>query len=115
VFWAQIDNQKQSEAVLKQIAKLNIDGFGLYFAPCLRKEKKGSATSAILLPALWVDIDCDGDPQKREKGMAKLCGFDPAPSIIVDSGGGWHAYWLLDEPFMLETDDDKQKISQIMH
>jgi hypothetical protein len=114
LLWIQLNNQKQLESVLKQIEKLNAEGFGVFFAPCLRKDKKGSVASAMMLPAMWIDIDCDDDPQKREKGMAKLCGFDPAPSIIVDSGGGWHAYWLLDEPFMLETDDDKQKISQIM-
>jgi len=112
--WTQLTNLKQRDAVLKQADKLNAEGFGVFFAPSLRKEKKGSAASAILLPALWVDVDCDDDQQKREKGMAKLCSFDPAPSIIVDSGGGWHAYWLLDEPFLLEIDDDKQKISQIM-
>lgn len=113
-FWTQLNNQRQTISVLKQIEKLNAEGFGLYFAPCLRKEKKGSAASAILLPALWVDVDCDEDLQQRDKALAKLCDFDPAPSIIVDSGGGWHAYWLLDEPFLLKTDDDKQKISQIM-
>jgi len=113
-FWTQLHNVKQTTSVLKQIAKLNTERYGLYFAPCLRKEKKGSAASAISLPALWIDIDCDDDSYRREKGMSKLFNFDPAPSIILDSGGGWHAYWLLDEPFLLETDDDKQKISQIM-
>lgn len=112
--WTQFNKPKQLESVLKQADKLNAEGFGVFFAPCLRKEKKGSVASAITLPAMWIDIDCDDDPQKREKGMAKLCAFDPAPSIIADSGGGWHAYWLLDEAFILETDDDKQKISQIM-
>ena len=112
--WTQINKPKQLESVLKQSDKLNAEGFGVFFAPCLRKEKKGSVASAITVPAMWIDIDCDDDPQKREKGMAKLCDFEPAPSIIVDSGGGWHAYWLLDEPFILETDEDKHKISQIM-
>ena len=114
ILWTQLNKPKQLESVLKQADKLNTEGFGVFFAPCLRKEKKGSVASAIMLPALWIDIDCDDDTQKREKGMAKLCGFDPAPSIILDSGGGWHGYWLLDEPFLLETDEDKQKISQIM-
>lgn len=112
--WTQINKPKQLDSVLKQADKLNAEGFGVFFAPCLRKEKKGSVASAMMLPTMWIDIDCDDDPQKREKGMAKLCDFEPAPSIIVDSGGGWHAYWLLDEPFILETDEDKQKISQIM-
>lgn len=110
-FWAQPDNDKQREVIFKQADKLNGEGYGLYFAPCLRREKKGSAASAALVPALWVDVDCDGDPQKRENGLTKLREFEPAPSVIVDSGGGWHGYWLLDEPFVLESDEDKQHIS----
>ena len=113
-FWAPSGNDKQSQAVLTQADKLNSQGYGLYFAPCLRKEKKGSAAAAALLPALWVDVDCDGDLNKREKGLAKLREFEPAPSLIVDSGGGWHAYWLLNEAFLLETDEDKQRIAQIL-
>ncbi|MEQ8673768.1 MAG: hypothetical protein RLP44_29945 [Aggregatilineales bacterium] len=112
--WTQFNKPKQLETVLKQADKLNAESFGVFFAPCLRKAKQGSAASAILLPALWLDVDCDDDPHKRENGLAKLHGFNPAPSIILDSGGGWHSYWLLDEPFLLETDKDKQKTSQIM-
>jgi hypothetical protein len=114
-FWAQTGSEKQRASVLKQVDKLNGEGFGVYFAPCLRWEKKGSAASAALLPSLWVDVDCDGDPQRRDKGLAKLREFDPGPSVIVDSGGGWHGYWLLDEPFKLNSDEDKQCIAQIMH
>jgi hypothetical protein len=114
-FWAQPDNDKQRDAVMKQADKLNGEGYGVYFAPCLRRDKKGSASSAALLPALWVDVDCDGDQHKRDKGLAKLRDFEPELSIIADSGGGWHGYWLLDEPFALETDEQKQKIAKILH
>ncbi len=31
----------------------------------------------------------------------------PAPSVIVDSGGGMHGYWLLDAPYIIETDDQR--------
>lgn len=114
-FWAQPDNDKQREPIFKQADMLNTEGYGVYFAPCLRKEKKGSAASAALVPALWVDADCDGDPIQRDKGLTKLHEFEPAPSVIVDSGGGWHAYWLLDAPFLLETDEDKQRVAHILH
>lgn len=28
----------------------------------------------------------------------------PAPSAIVDSGGGYHLYWLLHDPYLLDTE-----------
>lgn len=31
----------------------------------------------------------------------------PPPSVIVDSGGGLHGYWLLSEPYVIETDDQR--------
>lgn len=114
VLWTQIGNVNQHANVLKQSDKLNAEGYGIYFAPCLRNQKKGNADSASLLPALWVDVDCDDDSHKRDKALSKLREFDPAPSMILNSGGGWHGYWLLDEPFRLATDDDKQKIAHIM-
>jgi len=113
--WAQNHHEKQREAIFKQVEKLNGEGYGIYFAPCLRKEKKGNAASAALVPALWVDVDCDGDPTRRAESLAKLRAFEPPPSVIVDSGGGWHGYWLLDEAFLLETDEDKQRIAYTLH
>ncbi|MEL6526926.1 MAG: hypothetical protein AAFQ07_14575, partial [Chloroflexota bacterium] len=51
---------------------------------------------------------------QRDKTLAKLETFEPAPSIIVDSGGGWHGYWLLDEPYQLEEDENKKYIKLIL-
>ncbi len=109
--WGQMGNKSERAAIFKQAERLNHEGFGLYFAPCLRKSKQGKAEAAALVPALWIDIDCDGDEQRRGKGLIRLHAFDPAPSFIVDSGGGWHGYWLLDKPFVLENDADRQKVA----
>jgi hypothetical protein len=107
--WGRMGDKRGLAAALKQADKLNNEGFGLYFAPCMRREKKGSADSAAWVPALWIDIDST-DPRDLEK----LKAFDPTPSFIISSGGGWHAYWLLEQPFTLETDADKQKITAIL-
>ena len=107
--WGRMGDKRGLAAVLKAADKLNAEGYGLYFAPCLRKEKKGNADSAAWVPALWIDIDST-DPRDLEK----LKGFNPAPSFIVSSGGGWHAYWLLEQPFTLETEADKQRMAAIL-
>lgn len=90
------------------------DGNGLYFAPCVRREQKGTAENAAIATALWVDIDCDDDEHQREKALQKLEYFKPKSSLIVESGGGWHGYWLLDEPYRLESDKQRQHISLIL-
>jgi hypothetical protein len=114
VLWTPIGNRQRLAATLRQADALNKSGHGVFFAPCLRHEKKGSAESVAVVPALWVDIDCDDDPGKRAAGLDKLHTVEPKPSIIVDSGGGWHTYWLLDAPHGLENDEARQHIANIL-
>jgi hypothetical protein len=73
-------------------------GWGAYFAVGLRRHgltrwKRGGAADVVALPALFVDVD---DPSVES--LNRLQCADPAPSCIVASGGGYHAYWWLDEP-----------------
>lgn len=35
------------------------------------------------------------------------------PSVIVDSGGGWHCYWLLDQPFPLRDNATRTDIEAL--
>ncbi|MBE2268384.1 MAG: hypothetical protein IAE80_09160, partial [Anaerolinea sp.] len=82
----------------------NALGWGAYFAvglrrPSLTRWKRGGAADVIALPALFVDVD---DPSSE--ALARLQCAQPSPSCIVSSGGGYHAYWWLNEPTVdLET------------
>lgn len=76
----------------------NALGWGAYFAvglrrPGLTRWKRGGAIDVIALPALFVDVD---DPS--DEALSRLQCTRPSPSCIVSSGGGFHAYWWLDEP-----------------
>ncbi len=55
--------------------------------------KRGGEGNIVALPALFVDVD---DPSPDT--LAKLRALRPAPSCITFTGGGFHAYWWLEEP-----------------
>ena len=112
--WTVVGNEKQVHQTIQQALQLNREGFGLYFAPCLRSEQKGKASSARLVPALWLDVDCEDDAQQREQALSSLQSFEPSPSAIVNSGGGWHGYWFLNEAFLLNSDEDSKHVEAIL-
>src|SRR5438270_6421954 len=49
--------------------------------------------------ALHVDADLKDTGLDREALLMRLRSFDPPPSLIIFSGGGFWALWLLDAPY----------------
>jgi hypothetical protein len=113
-FWSRIGDKRALATAFKRAHELNHEGYGSYFAPCLRSQKQGKAEAAALVPTLWVDLDCDGDATRRAVALEKLHSFHPPPSAIIDSGGGLHAYWLLSEAVTLDESSRKQ-VAGILH
>ncbi len=75
------------------------DGLGVYFGVCTRATgvKSGNLETVAECPALWVDIDCAKQELSGQVVLDTLAGLPVPPSIIVNSGGGLHAYWILEE------------------
>jgi hypothetical protein len=85
-------------ATLDRLDEANRQGWGAYLAVGLRRRglsrwRRGGIGEVVALPALFVDVD---DPSVD--ALDRLRRFPIAPSCIVHSGGGYHAYWWLDEP-----------------
>ena len=67
------------------------------------------AENAVGAYGLWADIDCGADKAGAGKGyrdntqartaLAEFCAYTglPLPNFVVDSGGGLHVYWVLDD------------------
>jgi hypothetical protein len=68
----------------------------IYFGVGARDGKGGEKSNVVNIPAVW--FDGDFKDSSREIIAEKLQAFPFKPSIIVRSGGGIHAYWLLKEP-----------------
>ena len=82
--------------------------------------QRGSEKDILGVTALYADIDIKGDahaqtslPSSVDEAIDFLHGLKIKPSIIVNSGNGIHGYWLLDKPFIIETEDDRKHISAI--
>lgn len=45
--------------------------------------------------------------------LAHIDGLAAAPSVIVDSGGGYHCYWLLRAPFLLTTNEERERARRV--
>ena len=81
----------------------------IWFGVGVRSKYGGRGNKAVTrLGWLWADLDCKGE-WTREKRLAQLQGLTVPPHALVDSGNGYHAYWILDKPT-----DDKQRAQWIM-
>ncbi|HSH78943.1 MAG TPA: DNA-primase RepB domain-containing protein [Herpetosiphonaceae bacterium] len=70
---------------------------------------RSQVATIAAINCLFAEFDAkhfDGD---KAAALAHIEQLTPAPSVIVDSGGGYHCYWLLDEPFILATDADRAR------
>lgn len=71
----------------------------VYFGCCTREGKKGDKEHARELVAFWVDMDFkDFGATPEEECDRFLQSFPLPPSILINSGGGFHVYWLLETP-----------------
>ncbi len=81
---------------------------------------RGSEKDISCITTLYADIDVKGDahaqkalPETINDAVSFLNNLKIKPSIIVSSGNGIHSYWLLDKPFKIETEEDKNYVAHI--
>ncbi|MDO4200321.1 MAG: DUF927 domain-containing protein [Clostridia bacterium] len=96
-----------------------------FFGVGLRKKAlkngfRGSEKDILCVTTLYADIDIKGNahaqtslPANVDEARDFLHGLKIKPSIVVNSGNGIHGYWLLDKPFIIETEEDRKHISSI--
>lgn len=79
----------KTQAEFIRAAKSYGEGFDIYFGVSTRFMNGGKKKDCFRINTVWVDFD------KTEKlpDFGKM-----PPDMIVNSGGGFHVYWLLDNP-----------------
>lgn len=79
------------------------------------------ANNVSFIPALWMDIDilkpgahAQADLPKTVEEALSIIPELLQPSIIVWSGNGLHAYWLLKEAWIFDSQDENLRASNLM-
>jgi hypothetical protein len=97
-------------------------GQNIFFGVSLREEKKGDdghwtlkgdEKHSTLIGSLWADVDAKDFENDKYKAGEPLARFQYEPSVVVDSGNGFHCYWLLKEPETV-TDENRHVLRGIL-
>ena len=88
-------------------------GRNSYYAMASFKDSSSRTQQNVrAVKSFWLDVDCkDKDPAKdyasKEEGRDAIVSFIKAHKLplptVVDSGNGWHVYWILEEELTLEV------------
>lgn len=88
----------QLAQVAGKIEAANAAGRNIYFGICPRRTKTGGTRADVRwIPAVWADVD-GKNVGGVDAALARVRGAIPAPSAVVCSGHGAHAYWFLKSP-----------------
>ena len=111
------------------------DNPATYFGVALRDGRaergeysRGGTGDVVDIPGLWCDVDIAGGAHAQQglpptKEAAVQLVYDAMkcqspkraiqPSLIVNTGGGVHAYWLFEQPFVISNGADRQFIRDL--
>lgn len=85
-------------------------------AACFR----GGAGQIHTVVCMYADIDVAGPahkeenlPETMEDAIDFVNGLKMKPSVIIQSGNGIHALWLLSEPFVIHNEEERDTIREI--
>lgn len=106
---------RSPEALLKDMSRWK-PGLNYWIGVALRRDNKGGKKENLLaLTAAFCDVDC-GEKKPyttKDEGLAAIKAFPLRPSLVNDSGGGFHCYWLFREPVSLLKKTEIVKVEGI--
>jgi putative DNA primase/helicase len=85
----------QAAAVIQEACG---DGCNVYYSVGLRRGRQGTNEATCRLQVIPADVDFDAYPDGEQGARQAAIALGLAPSAVVNSGGGWHLYFLLTEP-----------------
>ena len=83
---------------------------------------RGSRETVCAIPGLWVELDHNQGAHAAASRLPSpdtlvdfLARVPVPPSLLVDSGGGLHAYWLFRECWRFDTREEQHRAAALLH
>lgn len=89
--------------------KINIY-FGVHPTASKRNGKQRSRIEDVTaINCLFAEFDAKDFKDDKAQALDHIQRLPLAPSVLVDSGGGYHCYWLLRETFIIDSSADRKR------
>jgi len=112
--------QRSFHSTVKNALKSVDNDKEVYFGVNPRGVKAGTKDAVHYVVALHADVDYgkaghhkESYYSEKEEAIEAIMAFRPVPSIIVHTGGGYHAYWLIGEPASVRDKEELKTVESI--
>lgn len=124
--WYDMRDPLYAEKMVAEADRFATGGYDVYFSTCPARTMKDKGRikqeDVALIPALFLDVDTLLDETKKGKSLpaspdaacAELMSIRSTPTIMICSGYGVHAYWILSEPIQINNPEDLQEAKRFM-
>lgn len=102
----------------QQVADMNARGYGVFYGlttkdkPC-QHGRRASEKNTATISALWAEIDMhDGYYETLEAAYYGLFALPMPPTVVIFSGGGFHALWRITP--IAATPENSRKVKAVL-
>ncbi|MBA7531568.1 hypothetical protein ES705_23781 [subsurface metagenome] len=109
---------KDINELIRLLKKKHFENLNIHFGVAPRYRQSGTEKDVKILRCFWCDLDCKRknkpDLPTKKEALELIKKFKLAPSIIVDSGQGYHLYWLLSESINIKNENAVLKLRGVL-
>lgn len=77
------------------------------------KTQRARIQDIAAINCLFAEFDAKDFADDKTRILTHIAALPIAPSVMVDSGGGFHCYWLLREPFGIANERDRRHAKRL--
>ena len=106
------ENFTDTDAAQEFITRSNVNGTNVYYSVNPTKHAMSrKAKKEHIAAAEWLHVDADPkddetSEQFKTRMMPVIKEFKPTPTLVINSGNGFHLLWKLKTPFKIKSSDD---------